>query len=174
MSYIKTAAERELPSTEVNYRSREETRITLKHVLKPFAAWLKAFSTPYTVPKSETMRPGSEIYRGWHTNNVDLCTGCGSCEAVCMNEAIDLVLAAETSMKDTGLRPRIDYGRCCWCGLCVDVCALGSLSLSPEYLWVGADPEEFRFTPGIEAKPWDDSQGGWRKQKKQKPAAKAA
>jgi glutamate synthase (NADPH/NADH) small chain len=32
------------------------------------------------------------------------------------------------------LRPAIDYGRCCWCALCVDICPSGSLSLSREYV----------------------------------------
>ena len=31
-------------------------------------------------------------------------------------------------------RPAIDYGRCCWCGLCVDICPTGSIALSREYM----------------------------------------
>jgi glutamate synthase (NADPH/NADH) small chain len=31
-------------------------------------------------------------------------------------------------------RPAIDYGRCCWCALCVDICPSSSLSLSREYV----------------------------------------
>ena len=58
MSYIKTPEERENPEPEVQYRKPEEERVTLKHVLKPFSAWLKAFSTPYTVPKSRGNPPG--------------------------------------------------------------------------------------------------------------------
>ncbi|MBE0531934.1 MAG: 4Fe-4S binding protein [Rhodospirillales bacterium] len=33
-------------------------------------------------------------------------------------------------MKDTRLRPRIDYGRCRRCGLCVDICGTPGLSVS--------------------------------------------
>ncbi|MGD9164428.1 MAG: FAD-dependent oxidoreductase, partial [Chromatiales bacterium] len=32
------------------------------------------------------------------------------------------------------LRPAIDYGRCCWCALCVDICPTGAISLSREYV----------------------------------------
>jgi glutamate synthase (NADPH/NADH) small chain len=169
MSYIRTAQDTTTPT--LSYRTAEEERVGLKHVLKPFAAWLKAFSTPYTVPKGESLRPASDNYRGWHVNDVETCTGCGNCAAICMNVAIDMTPYTETTMKDTGLRPRIDYGRCCWCGLCVDVCAASSLGLSDCYVWIGDDADGFRFTPGVDAKPWDASQRGWRKQKKAKEAA---
>jgi glutamate synthase (NADPH/NADH) small chain len=68
-----------------------------------------------------------------------------------------------TEHGDSGLRPRIDYGRCCWCALCVDVCMTSSLSMSNEYKWVDHDPEVFRFTPGVEPKPWDDTGLGYRR-----------
>jgi glutamate synthase (NADPH) small chain len=32
------------------------------------------------------------------------------------------------------LRPAIDYGRCCWCALCVDICPTSAISLSREYV----------------------------------------
>jgi glutamate synthase (NADPH/NADH) small chain len=88
-----------------------------------------------------------------------------------MNVAIDMTPVHETTMKDTGLRPRVDYGRCCWCGLCVDVCGTSSLGLSDCYVWIDSDADSFRYTPGVEAKPWDSSELGWRKQKKVKTAA---
>lgn len=171
MSYIRTAKERESGVGRLSYRTREEERVGLKHLLKPFAAWLKAFSTPYTVPIKETMREASENYRGWHVNDLDSCTGCGNCADICMNAAIDMVPVNDTTKKDTGLRPRIDYGRCCWCALCVDICATGSLGLSDSYVWVDSDADAFRFTPGREPKPWDVSERGWRKQRKIKKVA---
>jgi glutamate synthase (NADPH/NADH) small chain len=39
------------------------------------------------------------------------------------------------------LRPAIDYGRCCWCALCVDLCPTGSISLSREYVHTCHDDE---------------------------------
>ncbi len=171
MSYIRTAQERENGVSDLNYRTPEEQRVGLKHVLKPFAAWLKAFSTPYTVPMQETIRRASDNYRGWHVNDSEACTGCGNCAAICMNVAIDMVEGNETTKKDTGLRPRIDYGRCCWCGLCVDICGTGSLGLSDCYVWIDSDADSFRFTPGVEARPWDESQRGWRNERRTKTAA---
>jgi glutamate synthase (NADPH/NADH) small chain len=51
---------------------------------------------------------------------------------------------------DSGLRPRVDHGRCCWCALCVEVCPTGSLSLTKDYLYVSDDPDSFLWTPGID------------------------
>ena len=178
MSYLPTPEERENGPQFDQARTgqkRVKRKIGLKNWLGPFAAWLKAFSKPYTVPVKQTHRESAKVYRGWHANNLETCTGCGLCHDVCMNNAIDMVMAGETTKKDTGLRPRLDYGRCCWCGLCVDICAAGSLHLSPQYSWIGDTPEDFRYIPGIEHKPWDDLDGGWRQWKKlEKEKAKAA
>jgi glutamate synthase (NADPH/NADH) small chain len=62
---------------------------------------------------------------------------------------------------DSGLRPRIDYGRCCWCALCVDVCMTKSLTMSNAYTWVENDPDLFCFTPGVDKKPWDNAELGY-------------
>jgi glutamate synthase (NADPH/NADH) small chain len=108
-------------------------------------------------------RPGAARYRGFHTNQADICIGCGTCETVCQNAAIDLVPVDERETKhgDSGLRPRVDYGRCCWCALCVDICPTGSLGMSNEYIWVDTDPDAFRYVPGSDSKPWDDRELGY-------------
>jgi glutamate synthase (NADPH/NADH) small chain len=69
----------------------------------------------------------------------------------------------EAQEGDSGLRPEVDYGRCCWCALCVDICSTGSLTLSNEYIWVDEDPEVFTFVPGIDKKSWDEREEGWRR-----------
>ena len=72
---------------------------------------------------------------------MDKCIGCGTCETICQNAAIDMVPVEGEDAKDgdSGLRPRIDYGRCCWCALCVDICATNSLTMSNEYVWIDED-----------------------------------
>lgn len=137
----------------------------LKDILTPFTAWKNVFEYPKTVKDPLNDRPGAERYRGFHKNDIETCIGCGTCEEICENQAIDLVPVEgiETKDGDSGLRPRIDYGRCCWCALCVDICTTGSLTLSNEYTWVSEDPEDFRFTPGVDKKPWDNNESGWKK-----------
>ncbi|MES9990984.1 MAG: FAD-dependent oxidoreductase [Candidatus Thiodiazotropha sp.] len=91
---------------------------------------------PVTVPLEP--RPAAENYRGFHLNDHEKCIGCSSCQKVCDNAAITMVkvphLPEDPVNGIRNLRPAIDYGRCCWCALCVDICPTGSISLSREYV----------------------------------------
>jgi glutamate synthase (NADPH/NADH) small chain len=139
--------------------------MNLKDILTPFTAWKNVTNEPGTVKDPINDRPGAERYRGFHKNDIEECIGCGTCEEICPNAAIDLVPVdgIETKDGDSGLRPKIDYGRCCWCALCVDICTTGSLTLSNEYKWISEDADEFRFIPGIDKKSWDKEEKGWKK-----------
>lgn len=138
--------------------------MNLKDLISPFFVWQRAFEKPYTVGlKPIEERPGAPAYRGFHINMSDACVGCGSCQTICQNHAIDMVKVEglEPRGGDSGLRPRFDYGRCCWCGLCVDICTAGSLRMSNEYAWFTDDPDEFRWVAGVETKSWDGRTGGY-------------
>lgn len=137
----------------------------LKDILTPFRAWSNITIEPVTVKNPLTERPGAARYRGFHKNDINTCIGCGTCEEICENKAIDMVPVEGLEPKngDSGLRPLVDYGRCCWCALCVDVCTTGSLTMSNEYIWVDNDPEVFKYVPGVDKKDWDNSEKGWKK-----------
>jgi glutamate synthase (NADPH/NADH) small chain len=64
---------------------------------------------------------------------------------------------------DSGLRPRFDYGRCCWCALCVDICTTSSLRMSNEYAWLTTDPDDYHFTAGIDHTAWQGHELGYRR-----------
>lgn len=136
----------------------------LNDILSPFTAWKHVVREPVTI-KDPLNREAADRYRGFHKNDISECIGCGTCESICQNAVIDLVPVegVDTKDGDSGLRPRVDYGRCCWCGLCVDVCTTNSLSLSNEYTWVDEDPDSFRFVPGAENKSWDNREKGYKK-----------
>lgn len=136
----------------------------IKDILSPFTAWKNVVKEPVTV-KEPLKREAAPRYRGFHKNDIDTCIGCGTCESICQNAAIDMVPVEgiETKEGDSGLRPRIDYGRCCWCALCVDVCTTNSLSMSNHFKWVDSDPEVFRFIPGVDKKEWDNEPLGYKK-----------
>lgn len=138
--------------------------MNLKDILNPFTAWGGILKDPVTI-KNPIGRKAAPRYRGFHKNNIDACIGCGTCSTICENEAIDMVPVEGKTPKDgdSGLRPMVDYGRCCWCALCVDVCTTNSLSLSDEYSWIATDPDEYRFIPGVDKKPWDNNENGWKK-----------
>ena len=137
--------------------------MSVRDVLSPFIAWKNLFRDPVTILDPLNDRPGAPRYRGFHQNDVEKCIGCGTCETICQNGAIDMipVEGIPTIQGDSGLRPRIDYGRCCWCALCVDVCMTKSLTMSNAYTWVESDPDAFRFTPGVDKKHWDNAELGY-------------
>ena len=124
----------------------------LKGTLKPLTALKQFAKKPHTLDFPKYDVQASDCYRGFHYNELDDCIGCGNCSTICQNAAIDMIeiKGIEGSNGDTGLRPRVDNGRCCWCGLCVDVCPTGSLSLTNDYLYVTDDPDTFLWTPGVD------------------------
>ena len=134
----------------------------IKEVLLPLTVWKNLIKEPITI-KDPVNREAAPRYRGFHRNDLKTCIGCGTCETICQNAAIDMVPVEgiETTEGDSGLRPRIDYGRCCWCALCVDICATGSLCMSNKYQWVDTDADAFLFTPGADKKSWDDVEEGY-------------
>ncbi len=98
-------------------------------------------------PVTEPLKPrlASLNYRGFHLNDWEKCIGCSTCQKVCDNAAITMVqvpgLPQDPALGVRNLRPAIDYGRCCWCALCVDVCPTGSIALSREYVHT-CDPDQ--------------------------------
>jgi len=105
-------------------------------LLRPFKALAFLGRKPVTEPVGP--RPASANYRGFHVNDWELCIGCGTCKKICDNQAITMVeiadLPADPVKGIRAERPAMDYGRCCWCALCIDLCPTGSLSLSREYV----------------------------------------
>jgi glutamate synthase (NADPH) small chain len=122
---------------------------TMSSIMSPFKAVKFLFDKPKTIRYPFELKEPSDRYRGFHTNDWDLCTGCGNCADICPNEAIDMVKIAQfepvAGRKDE--RPQIDYGRCCFCGLCVDICPPGSLKLTRDYFHIHFDPKTFVFIP---------------------------
>lgn len=120
---------------------------------------------PVTLPIKP--RPAAERYRGFHLNDWDTCIGCGTCSQICDNRAIRMVNIPDLPSDPVkGIKPRrpaIDYGRCCWCGLCVDICPSGSLSLSREYIHISANLNSFFILPDEKGMHGLDFPPGWAK-----------
>jgi glutamate synthase (NADPH/NADH) small chain len=144
-------------------RDREIAMWKLRDMISPFYAWKRAFEKPFTIRKPLVERDGPPLYRGFHTNDLGKCIGCGSCEEICQNAAIDMRRAEgiEPAHGDSGLRPAIDYGRCCWCALCVDICPTASLGMSNKYNWISDTGEDWAFTPGVDDGGWNEDELGY-------------
>ncbi len=122
----------------------------LKGTLKPLTALKQFGKKPHTISYPKESKEAADRYRGFHYNDLDECIGCGNCSTICQNAAIDMIHleGIEGKKGDSGLRPRVDHGRCCWCALCVEVCPTGSLSLTKDYNYVSEDPDSFLWIPG--------------------------
>lgn len=133
--------------------------------LAPFKALRTLGQQPVTLPMEP--RPASEVYRGFHLNNWDQCIGCGTCAEICDNRAIHMVhlpeLPEDPARGIRPLRPAVDYGRCCWCALCVDMCPTGALALSREYIHVDPDPDTFFILPDADGMHGLGYPEGWAK-----------
>lgn len=127
-------------------------------VLKPLKAWKHLAKKPHTVryPKEEhTDMDGNKLptdrLRGFHSNDLDRCIGCKMCGNICMNAAITYEeipeLKGKEGVKGINIRPVVDYGRCCFCGLCTDICPTKSLKLTPNYKLISTDINDFKFMP---------------------------
>ncbi len=124
----------------------------LKGTIRPLIGLKQFGKVPHTIEYPNESKEAAPRYRGFHYNEIEACIGCGNCSTICMNGAIDMIslVGVEGKGGDSGLRPRVDHGRCCWCALCVEVCPTGSLSLTNDYLYVSPDPDSFLWTPGID------------------------
>lgn len=72
--------------------------------------------------------------RGLLFNDIDRCTGCKVCEEVCPAKCI--TVEAEPSVDITKIWVStfdIDFSRCIFCGLCVEICLPGSLVHTKQY-----------------------------------------
>jgi glutamate synthase (NADPH/NADH) small chain len=139
---------------EIDYKDRGS-------ILAPLKALSFFARKAVTVPLAP--RPAAARYRGFHLNDWEKCIGCSTCQKVCDNAAISMVeipgLPADPANGIRNLRPAIDYGRCCWCALCVDLCPTGSISLSREYVHTCTDErlDSYFLLPdarGIHGKPF--------------------
>lgn len=121
-------------------------------IFSPLRAWKMLLKKPVTISRKDifiTPREASDRYRGFHANDQEKCTGCGTCAEICPTAAINLVYQAERplTMGKTQDLPTFDYGRCSFCGLCVDICTSDSLSMTKEYIHLTTDPNDFIFMP---------------------------
>ncbi len=134
----------------------------IKGTVNPLTALGQFGKKPHTLRFPEIQVEAADRYRGLHYNDLEACIGCGNCSTICMNQAIDMIPieGIEAKKGDSGLRPRVDNGRCCWCGLCVEVCPTGSLNLTKDYIFVSENADDFLWIPGV-SNPDGDKRRSW-------------
>lgn len=75
--------------------------------------------------------------------SLEKCIGCGICARVCPTQAVEMV-RVEGREKPA---PKMDFGRCCYCTLCVYSCPKNALSTSHYYALATHDRGEFVYDP---------------------------
>jgi len=98
--------------------------------------------------------------RGELFNNIDDCIGCGNCAKVCPVDCITIETVKSTKSVDLGRTSNgkkktlhlaqfdIDMAKCCYCGLCVDVCPTECLVMTEKFDYSNAAVEGlfYRFS----------------------------
>ncbi len=124
-------------------------------ILKPLMAWKHLVRKPHTIkyPREdhfdmEGVRLPTDRSRGFHSNDLEKCIGCRMCGMICMNDAITYEEIPELKdRKGKNIRPVVDYGRCCFCGLCTDICPTKSLKLTPNFKLISTNRDDYKFIP---------------------------
>jgi len=89
-------------------------------------------------------------YKGRHILYQDKCTGCQLCSIACegIAEAIAMVkVDKQYKHNKKGIMPQIDYGKCVFCGLCVDACPFYALFMTDDYELAAYTKEHLIYTP---------------------------
>jgi len=80
--------------------------------------------------------------RGLLENDMKKCTGCQECEKVCPTNAIEVKNELGSSESKNWVAVfNIDYGRCIFCGLCVESCQPQSLVHTKKYEFATDRPD---------------------------------
>lgn len=123
-----------------------------KSMFSPLRGWKYFTKEPLTLSKEDIFlkpREASDRYRGFHINDHEKCTGCGTCSEICPTVAISMLAIDGREAVDgkTDQLPVFDYGRCSFCGLCVDICTSDSLGMTKEYIHITTDANDMIFLP---------------------------
>ena len=91
----------------------------------------EGYPDPVSSKTADDLPPRS---RGLLFNDIDRCTGCRECEKVCPAQCIRI--EEEPGADSTKIWVSafdIDFSRCIFCGLCVDICQPASLIHTRQY-----------------------------------------
>jgi NADH-quinone oxidoreductase subunit I len=95
-------------------------------------------------------------FKGRHILYFDKCTGCQLCAIACDGVAVAIEMQHIKKGKPQNKKdiwPAVDYGRCVFCGLCVDACPFDALFMTNDYELAAYDKMSLKYTPEMLAVP---------------------
>jgi NADH-quinone oxidoreductase subunit I len=117
------------------------------HALPMQVTFKHLFIKPITVQYPEERRDLPPRSRGLHAYDAERCLGCGACARACPNNCIELEVSTTPDGKKQIDKFDIYYGRCMFCGLCMDSCiGKGVLSMTTEFEFSDVDRKSLVYT----------------------------
>ena len=104
-------------------------------------------------PRKSVGLPG---FKGRHILYFEKCTGCQLCAIACDGVAVAIDMQKVSKGKPQNKKdiwPAVDYGRCVFCGLCVDACPFDALAMTNDYELSAYDKMGLKYTPEMLAVP---------------------
>jgi NADH-quinone oxidoreductase subunit I len=132
----------------------------LRHIARP------RMTLRYPEQKLDLEGPGYQFdakkgvglpgFKGRHILHLDKCTGCQLCAIACDGVAVAIEMQHVQKGKPQNKKeiwPAVDYGRCVFCGLCVDACPFDALFMTNDYELAAYDKASLKYTPDMLAVP---------------------